>query len=281
MEAIFMKKQANGQYRKRIYIGTDENGKKKYKSVFGKTKKEVEKKVSEIKIKYSKGIDIDLDKDTFGKWIERWKISKKDILTENQYNNYCAYLNHFEPLFNIKMTKLQTVDFQLIINNLSKKNPTTGKPTSKKSLREFKSAARQVFDFAIMNRALDFNPLNYVTIPEAPKKDRRALTKKEQQWIIDTPGRAQLPAMIMMLAGLRLGECLALQWCDIDLKNATIDVHKTVVMTRNRVEIKQSTKTKAGMRIVDMPKLLVDYLKNQPPHSPFDYVITNTKGGLF
>lgn len=276
-----MKKRADGRYQKNVYIGIGENGKKKYKSVFGKTQKEVNQKVAELKIKLNKGIDVSSENDTFGDWINRWKTYKKELVSENQYYNYNTYLKHFGCLFDIKISKLQVSDFQLIINQLAKKNPTTNNPTSKKTLRELKITAGQVFKFAIKNRAIDFNPLEYVEIPkDSPKQERRALTREEQQWIIDTPGRAQLPAMIMMLAGLRLGECLALQWCDIDLDNATIDINKTMKMTGNHSEIKPGAKTKAGIRIVDIPQILVDFLKNQPPHSTFDYLITNKQGGF-
>ena len=276
-----MKKRADGRYQKNAYIGIGEDGKKKYKSVFGQTQKEVNQKVAELKIKLNKGIDVTSENDTFGDWVNRWKIYKKDLVSENQFKNYNSYLKHFESLFHIPLTKLQVTDFQMIINKLAKHNPTTGKPTSKKTLRELKITVNQIFEFAIRNRAVDFNPISYIEIPNsAPKKERRALSREEQNWIINTPGRAQLPAMIMMLAGLRLGECLALQWCDIDLDNATIDVHKTVKMVGNHSEIKQGTKTEAGIRIVDMPKILVDFLKSQPNKSPFDLVVSNTHKGL-
>lgn len=155
-----------------------------------------------------------------------------------QYNNYVNYLNHFYDLDNCKINKLVKSDFQVIINDLARKNPTTGKSTSKKTLREIRSAARQVFDFAIENRILDYNPLAYAEIPkDAPKEERRALTEEEQQWIMTTEHRCELPSMIMMLGGLRLGEYLALQWHDIDLKFKTINVHQKLLMkgTSNRM----------------------------------------------
>ena len=137
----------------------------------------------------------------------------------------------------------------------------------------------RVFEYAIENRAIDFNPVKYVKIPEsAPKqKDRRALTSEEQKLIINTPHRAQIPAMIMMLAGLRRGECLALQWADIDLKKGKINVDKTLVFDGNNSFIKRGAKTEAGNRSVDMPSVLIEFLKNQPKHTPFDYVVTTAK----
>lgn len=62
-----MKKRKDGRYQKNIYIGRDENGKRKYKSVCGTSRKEVETLAAELKQKLGKGIDISSD-DTYGCW---------------------------------------------------------------------------------------------------------------------------------------------------------------------------------------------------------------------
>ena len=53
-----MKKRKDGRYQKNIYIGRDENGKRKYKSVCGTSRKEVETLAAELKQKLGKGIAI-------------------------------------------------------------------------------------------------------------------------------------------------------------------------------------------------------------------------------
>lgn len=276
-----MKKRADGRYQKNVYIGL-ENGKKKYKSVFGKTQKEVSQKAAELKIKMNKGIDVSAENDTFGAWIDRWLYYKKSLIGESRYKNYCVNVKHFYYLHNVKISRLNVSDFQAVINEYAIQNPTTHKPTAKGTLQKMRNTISQVFDFAIKNRAIDFNPLKYVDIPkDSPKKERRALTKEEQQWVMDTPHRAQLPAIIMMLSGLRLAECLALQWSDIDLQHATINVNKSLKMIDNKSEVQYKTKTKLSKRVVDIPNVLVDFLKSLSNYNLFDYVVTNTKGKLF
>lgn len=275
-----LKKRKDGRYQKNVYIGVDENGKKKYKSVFGKTQAEVNQKAADLKVKLGKGLDVTID-DSFGEWKRKWLIFQTPLQTPSQLKTYERYLKHFDALDTVQLSKLQIADFQQIINNLSVKNPNTHKPTAKKSLREYTATASRIFEFAIENRAIDFNPVKYVRIPKsAPVSERRALSKTEQKWVEDTPHRAQLPAMIMMFSGLRKGECLALQWKDIDLKKSTINVHQTLLMDGNKSEIKYGAKTEAGIRVVDIPRKLVDFLKAQPKKSPFDYVVTNRQGNL-
>ena len=43
-----MKKRADGRYMMNVYLGLDEKGKQKYKSVYGKTQKEVKQKAEEM-----------------------------------------------------------------------------------------------------------------------------------------------------------------------------------------------------------------------------------------
>lgn len=276
-----MKKRKDGRYQKNIYIGRDENGKRKYKSVCGTSRKDVETLAAELKQKLGKGIDISSD-DTYGCWKERWLTVQRSLQTPQQYKTLERYLKHFTELEPYKINKLTIADFQEIVFDLAAKNPTTGKPTAKKSLKEFIATASRVFEYAIENRAIDFNPLKYVKISKnaAKKKERRALSPEEQKLIINTPHRGRLPAMIMLLAGLRRGECLGLQWADIDLKRNKINVHQTLVLDGNNSYIKAGAKTEAGVRKVDIPTVLSDYLKSLAPHSPFDYVVTTTKGKL-
>ena len=75
------------------------------------------------------------------------------------------------------------------------------------------------------------------------------MTAQEQLWVVSTEHRAQLPAMIMMFAGLRLGECLGLQWRDINLTERTIDVHQKLV-TKGKAHIEQGAKTISGVPLV-------------------------------
>lgn len=278
-----MRKQKDGRYRVRVYLGTDENGKKQYKSVYGSTIAELKSKEAEVRQKVAKGYVVTSELVTWKDWKEAWIDYKSNLVTEQQMNTYKSYLKHFDTLDNYELLKLNIRDFQMIIDKLAVKNPNTHKPTARKSLKEFKMTASQVFKFAIKNRVTEYNPAEYIEMPQkaTKPKTRRALTREEQAMVINTPHRAQLPAMIMMLSGLRLGECLALQWCDIDLNNSTIDVHQVLRMNKNTSVIEQGAKSKQSIRTVDIPKTLVDFLKKQPTHSPFDLVVTSQKGEIF
>ena len=67
-----LKKRSDGRYAARIYLGT-ENGKKVYKTVYGKTAAEAEAKATELRAKLKKGIDIISYDDTYNQ-NRNWKV---------------------------------------------------------------------------------------------------------------------------------------------------------------------------------------------------------------
>ena len=69
----------DGRIASQVYIGM-ENGKRKYKTVYGKTQKEVNQKVIDLKIALQKGINIAARNDTFEDLTKSWlKIKKSEV----------------------------------------------------------------------------------------------------------------------------------------------------------------------------------------------------------
>jgi len=133
-----------------------------------------------------------------------------------------------------------------------------------------------IFDFAIDNRIIDFNPATKLKIPQAATSttQRRALTEFERQRVMEFEHRAKPSAMLMMLSGLRRGEATALQWNDIDFVNNKISVTKSYNFKTK--DFKSPKNGKA--RVVSVPQILIDYLKTLPKVSPF--VLTNARGQM-
>lgn len=275
------KKRADGRLQAQVYIGL-ENGKQKYKYVYAKTNKELEKKVQEIKTKLGKGMDMTAERDSFKYWAEKWLKLKKTEVSTGRYSSYSARLKNLQRLYGYDISKLRVNDFQeLLIDLATMPCKRTGKPLAKATLNDVKNAARQIMQLAIDNRVIDFNPVNSCVIPKnaAPTEKRRALTEEEQRWIREFPHRAQTAAMIMMYAGLRRGELLALTWADIDLKAKTIRVDKSVEIVNNASVVKEGGKTKAATRTVYIPQILADYLA-LVPGAHFGYVVCKKNGSI-
>lgn len=267
-------RRADGRIPVQVYLGKVD-GKRRYKTVYGRTQKEVDERALQVKLALKKGLDVTAERDTFGQWAGRFQAAKKaDGLSTSQLKSYKNYCNVLSPLNSISISKVRMGDIQDIINDLAEDNPHTGRPTGKKTLIAIKGTAEQIFDMAIEARVLEYNPASAIHIPKnAPQGHRRALTEAEQQWIVNTPHRAQKAAMIMMYAGLRRGELIALQWKDVDLNRKTIRIDKAVEMINGKPHVKPP-KTAAGNRTIDIPQRLVDFLRplRKADFAPFNGV---------
>lgn len=246
---------ADGRYKAAVSLG-----KGKYKYVYAKSNRELDRKVAELKVKLGKGVDVHAERDSLKEWIDRWLQHKKYEVSESRMTAYKCSVKRLEPLYNVPIGKIRAADLQDIAFDMFEQG------LAAKTIKDFKNATNQVFKMAIDNRVLDFNPAaNIKVYSSAPQETRRALTKEEQEWInAPSEKRGHIAAMIMLYAGLRRGELIPLQWTDVDLENRTISVTKSVKIVNNQSVIKQGGKSKSATRIVYIPQILVDYLRKLP-----------------
>lgn len=105
-----------------------------------------------------------------------------------------------------------------------------------------------------------------------------------------------MPVLLLILnTGMRIGEALALEWSDIDLKKKTLRVNKTltkakerdyncVVMGKIKKTFSDITKTESGNRVIPLNDMAVSLLKqiqdyNSRKKIKTDYVASTADGG--
>lgn len=69
-------RRADGRIVVQVYVGSVD-GKRKYKSVYGKTQKEADQKAAELRAQLHRGVDLISENRTFAFWANRFLISKK------------------------------------------------------------------------------------------------------------------------------------------------------------------------------------------------------------
>ncbi len=263
-----MGKNNKKSYRTTVHVGM-QNGKPVRKTIRASSKTELNKKVNALKNEVQKGKDV-YTAAYFGDWADKWYNEQKlpSNISESALTVIQSTIKHLNKYFEKEQLKnINLSMFQTMINELADNNPNTNKPMSNDLLKKIKSNAQSIFEYASANNVayvpMFFNSviIPNVTVEEKDIIKRRALSETEQQYIIDTPHRAQLPAMIMMFSGLRRGECLALEWADINLKDGYIDVNKSVEFGKNQGKTKDGGKTENAVRTVPIPPILINYLK--------------------
>lgn len=270
------KKRADGRYESKIYIGADEDGKHKYKSVYADSIAELKAKESDVRHQLGKGIDILAARDSFAQWADDWLSSKEAApISDKQKDNYRRAVREWKAsLSGYTIQQVRPDDIERVLLALQREG------YAQRTIELRRSTIRQIMCRAT-GRVISVNPESLVQITEGgkPEEKRRALTQEEQHWIWETPGRGQVVAVIMMLSGLRRGELAALTWNDVDLKARTITVNKTIEYLSDRTPVlKNFTKSEAGMRVVDIPKKLSDYMAAMDRDNL--YVVHTAAGGI-
>ena len=193
---------------------------------------------------------------TVGEYAKQWLPLHKAGVSDKCYNDYAKQLEALLPVIGEKrLSDVSVDDAAAVWKHFQGYSAST--------IHRAKMLFVALFETAIENELCRRNPFRakHAQPPTAPAGTHRALTGEEIVLIRATPHRMQLPAMLMLYAGLRRGEALALTAQDIDLQAGTITISKAVRFVGNRQEI-VSPKTAAGVRTVPILSVLLPYLRS-------------------
>ncbi|MCZ2404787.1 tyrosine-type recombinase/integrase [Paenarthrobacter sp. Z7-10] len=166
----------------------------------------------------------------------------------------------------------------------------------------------QAFDFAAQDDLVRANPIASVRLPVKNKKPPRALSDKDLLTLRNAirdwrsgPGQCGPPKSehlqdvfeVMLGTALRIGECLALTWGDVDLDAKRARIHATLVEERGQRDLsgivqkgrffyQDRRKSGGGEYEIELPAFVVDILLrrsiNNPAFNPIDAVFVSRKG---
>ena len=251
-----MKKRADGRYQVNICVGKDENGKRKFKTVYGKTKKEVEEKEFAVKQMIAEGA-LAAENTYLKTWAKRWLDvyqKYKGYSVKHMYTN--AVNVHIIPnIGNLKIAEINGTVVGELINSYVDKGMERTAEVIKIVMN---SMMRQAYDDGIASRLITCR----VKIPRK-KEERKVLTKAQQLAIknADLNEKQRLFVDLLLYTGIRRGEALALSLSDIDLEHETLSITKSLLYEKNDPVIK-SPKSKAGYRNIPIPKTLLYGLRS-------------------
>ncbi len=268
-------KRSDGRFAVQVYLGMVD-GKRKTKTVYGRTQKEANAKADEVRALMKKGVEISNPETSFVIWADYWLKFKKNEVSPDRYNALAVRAQLWkDALMYSKISHIKPIELQTILNSFAQKNPYTNKPMAKNTIKYYIQIINAIFDFALDNRIIDYNPAARLKAPQNAKEHhRRSLTETERQWVLTYEHRAQPSAMLLMLSGLRRGEATALTWDKVDLQNKTILVSHSYNFKQNEFKAPKNGKT----RIINIPQVLADYLASLPRSS--EYVLTSASGKM-
>lgn len=211
-------------------------------------------RVTEIKNSVNKKTYIDKDEITLEEVIskhieyklntgitaDRTYLRNKDSLTH--LKKCCQFLN--KPI-----QKITTMDIKEDLPNFTEYSQNT----IDKDFLLLKTG----FKIAVQDRLLLYNPIETISKPKSKKETIpvEALTVDEEKALIkylnSTEHEYNDAILLMLYTGIRVGECLALTYDNIDLKEKTLTIERTLTRDdRDRIILGNKPKTQKGKRTI-------------------------------
>lgn len=142
----------------------------------------------------------------------------------------------------------------------------TGKETlSGKTLLHYHRLLSSMLETAVQWQLIPSNPCKRVKAPRAERKEARYLDEKQAAHLIalldSEPIQYRTMILLLINTGLRRGELCALQWKDIDLVNAVLQVRRNTVYLAGQGLLDDTPKTASSQRAIKLPANCIPMLK--------------------
>jgi integrase len=231
------------------------NGGRKY--IYGKTRKEVAKKLTEALSEVNKGLFYDDNGITLTSHLEGWLASSKNsvrISTWERYEQICR--KHIVPeLGHVRMRNLTPVAIQ----DLYRKKLKTLSP---RTVQYIHVTLHRSLSQALRLNLVTKNVAGLVDPPRVIKDEIRPLTVEEVNVLFETVKGDPLEALYILavVTGLRKGVMLGLRWTDVDLNSGISYVRRNLSLTKDG-PILVPPKTAKGKRSIKLPKICIETLR--------------------
>ena len=213
-------------------------------------------------------------KHTFESLVTQWMKEKEPFIKESSRELYEKHVSrHIIPCFR-DFRQLNEEYIQNWIVSLRNEN------LSPKTVKDIFILLKAIARYAHKKGYVPYPDWN-VRIPQEERikriqtlslKDTRRLTN----YLKANLNTRNIAILITVSTGIRIGECCALRWKDIDIQNRTVTINKTLGMIKGAPNI-TSPKTPSSERTLPLPGEIVSMIRPIKKYSPENnYIVDNS-----
>jgi len=264
--SIYQRK--DGKWVTSLTIGSDPlTNKTKRKDYYTNTFEEAQNIMLKVQQQLKNGDSFKLSKMSLGQWLDNWLlVYKKKSVRPTTYGSYESLIRYnIKPIIGqIQLKNLSTIHVQNLINIKSD-------DLSARTLQYILAILKQSIDQAVAEGLVQKNICEHVKLPRREKKEIKILSVKDQITFLKSVSEDRLSTAfsLMLSAGLRVGELLALRWVNVNLESGILAVKESVSRVNTFDEssetktklIVQSPKTKSGKRNIPLIPSIIEELK--------------------
>lgn len=253
------KKLPSGKWRCLVYVGRDENGKRKYKSFTADTRKEAEflaaahvaHKIHDESIM------------TIGRAVKEYIESKDNVLSPSTVEGYRTIeRNRIASIKDIQIADFDTLAAQRYVNGLSKK-------LSPKTVRNTWGLIAAAISMQEPGKKFA------VTFP-AKRKIYRELPTAAEVIAAVKGTNVELPTLLAMWLSLRMSEVRGLKYKDI--KNGVLTVQRSMLLVGSEEVLRENNKTYDSTRRIRLPSYLINVIGTGRPD---EFIVKEGKNTIY
>jgi integrase len=187
-----------------------------------------------------------------GEYLDRWlSDSVRDTVKATTFERYEQIARlHLKPaLGRVKLNALTPAH----VRGLYREKLEAG--SSARTVRYIHTTLHKALKQAVMDSLIPRNATEAVKLPHLSREEMRPLTPEQAKLLLKAAHEAgdRLEALYVLAihTGLRQGELLGLKWDDVDLEDGSLQVRRTLTITKNG-PLFTSPKTASSRRSVKL-----------------------------
>jgi len=271
-------KRSKNSYSLAISIGKEPvTGKYKYQWVSVKgTKKDAEKRLSEILHQLDNGTFIKPGKTTLAEYLERWlrDYAWPNLAPRTAEGYEHIIRRHLVPaLGSLVLTALKPEHLQRYYSEKLSKGRCDGKGAlSPRTIRHHHVMLHNALESAVKWGLLSRNSADGVSPPRCQRPEWHTLSEDDIHTLLDAAQKTLYFALFhtALYSGMRRSELLALRWSDIDLLLCQIYVTRTLHHLRDGSIVFRAPKTAKGRRMIALSPSAVLVLREHHEKQTLD-----------
>ncbi len=205
---------------------------RKRKTLYGKTRREVDKLLTRAKADQEDGLILDAGNLKLGEYLDRWLAdSVRDTVRQRTYERYEQMVRvHIKPsLGRVRLKALNATH----VRGLYRQKLDAG--LAPRTVRYVHTTLNKALKDALADGLIPRNVASAVRPPKLTKKEIRPLSPEQANIFLEAARGDRFEALYVMAitTGLREGELLGLRWEDVDLESGTLSVRRTLSEARS------------------------------------------------
>jgi integrase len=229
------------------------------KSVYGRTRREVHRKLREVRWIVSSGLPVSSRKLQLGGYLEYWLEITRSRVRPSTFRNCELNVDRLAShLGRVPLDDLTPAAIQDTYRHLKQQGLSAYSVLQ--AHRTLSRALTQASHWGLIRR----NPAALVFPPRPTPRPMTALMPEQLRQLLNTCRDDRLHPLLVLLAtaGLRLGEALALKWDDLDLDLGRLAVRRTLQAQPGGGLVFGAPKTRTSNRTVVLTRRALSELRH-------------------